>query len=107
MDTDAIVEGLQTMQSAGYRNEDDTALIAFAHPESVKHLYSDMDFITDVDKNTIHGVPVKTTPELPDNTVLLAHSEAIAPNLPSVQSFKPWSVKDPSGVVLLQPNTQQ
>lgn len=100
---DAVGEGLQKLHSEGYRyDEEEGNVVGYLHPEAAKGIYSDLEFVGESDKTSVHGVEFDFSPNLPDNSLLLIHVDATAPSLPSVQDFKPWCVKDSDGLLLIE-----
>jgi len=102
---DSFTGALRLLEMNGYTVEDSSP-VAFAHPEAQKELYNDVYWQTR-DKLRegleIHGVRCYTAPELPERNVLIVHPDATAPSIPAVASMKPWVVKDPNGLVRIQP----
>jgi len=108
MDTDAVLTVLQELSAAGYtvdsHADDFVPSVLFLTPR----LHDELRCETDTYRRTPHDEPrtvaeadVYADATLPDGTGLLVHPNAIIPTPPR-NIDRPWDVRDPEGVIVVQ-----
>lgn len=106
----AIREGRHAIENAGLSTKPDSdgtpRASAFAHPVFVSGLEDDTDdhlysVPEDLGGVSVDGIEVNASAELRENEVVIIHHEAIVPT-PVLGSWKPYLVKRPAGVAVVE-----
>jgi len=96
-DPDTVVDISQALHRQAFEPTESTVL---AHPKQLMVL---RDHLTERryslrEKNECHGIEIKASQALPENRLVAVHPAAITPDR-RADSYRPWLIRDPKGVV--------
>lgn len=104
-DTVAIRDAVSALSSEGFPQGEGARIRCFAHPGQVE------TFVNSTPKGynvkleeglECYGAEILIDGAIPQNRVVCVHPDAIAPNIPSLATFRPWIVLYGKGVAIIE-----